>query len=600
MAERFVSMRNVRFLLYEVFGVQSLCETKRFSGHTKKTFDMILDATFKLARDQFFPICGEMDEHPPYLENGVVKVHPNVSRIMRELGEGGWTSAAFPPEQGGDGLPFSVTIMNHFIFNAANYSAAIFPELASGAARLITSFGSKELNEIYVPNMLAGRWQGTMALTEPQAGSSLSDITTEAQPTEEGWYSISGHKIFISAGDHDGAENVVHLMLAKIPGGPKGVKGISMFVVPKLRPEAGGFVPNDVTVTQVFHKLGYRGAPLTELSIGEKGGCRGYLVGEPNNGLKYMFQLMNEARLGVGTGAAGIASAAYHEALEYVKKRTQGRNIASKDPALPQIPIIEHADVKRMLLFQRGVVEGGISLILECCMALDKAETETGEEKEKWEMLLEILTPIAKTYPSEMGILSCSQAIQCLGGYGFCEDFSVEQYYRDMRIHPIHEGTTGIQAMDLLGRKCVMNGGKAFMAFMGEAGKTVAEGLGVSALAPLAKKLGDALESLQNTVMILVGRAQAKGPDAFLADATLFLECFGHIAVSWQWLKQALAAAAALGKNPSGGEKDFYEGKILTCRYFFAYELPKTLGLFARLSDEDPITLQMQQKHFTF
>jgi butyryl-CoA dehydrogenase len=437
-----------------------------------------------------------------------------------------------------------------------------------------------------------------MALTEPQAGSSLSDITTTAEATPQGHYLIKGQKIFISAGDYDGIENVVHLMLAKIPGGPPGVKGISLFVVPKLRPDAqGALIPNDIVVTQIYHKMGYRGTPITELSIGEKNDCRGYLVGEPHKGLAYMFQMMNEERMGVGLAAASIASAAYQAALSYAQDRPQGRRLSSKDPLTPQIPIIGHADVKRMLLFQKSVVEGSFALLLQCSRYEDMTNVTTGDELKKYELLLDLLTPVAKTYASEMGILSTSQSIQCFGGYGYCEDFPVEQHFRDMRIHTIHEGTTGIQGMDLLGRKVVMKEGKAFMLFLKEIQRSM-DAAEQAGFAPFVKQLEHGLKTLQGVTMHLIAVAQEKGPEFFLADATLYLELFSIVTIAWQWLLQATTAQLALQKNPSDAETNFYQGKLFTCRYFYGYELVKISGLAERLMNPDAMTVEIKTEYF--
>jgi butyryl-CoA dehydrogenase len=447
--------------------------------------------------------------------------------------------------------------------------------------------------------MLSGKWQGTMALTEPQAGSSLSDITTSADPDPAGFYRIQGQKIFISCGDHDGVDNVIHLMLAKIKGAPAGVKGISLFVVPKLRiDEAGDLVGNDLQVSQIYHKLGYRGSPITELSIGEQGDCHGYLVGEPHKGLAYMFQMMNEARLGVGLGATAIASAAYYASLNYAKDRPQGRTLGQKDPSRPQVPIIEHADVKRMLLFQRAVVEGSLAVILQCCKYADQALVLSGDQKHRVELLLDILTPVAKTYPSEMGIWSVSQGLQCFGGYGYCEDFPIEQYFRDARIHPIHEGTTGIQGLDLLGRKVTMQDGQAFMFYIAEVTAAIDAARAIRNLRPYADRLDDALTRLQEVTLHLTSLAQEKGPQAFLADATLYLEFFAIIAVAWQWLKQAIVVQKALNTGLSASEASFYRGKYSTFRYFYAYELTKISGLAQRLVDDDRVTLEMQIDDF--
>ncbi len=364
MATKFVSERNIKFLLYEVFDVESLTKYEYYREHNRKMFDMVLKAAVKLGQDLLFPIFEEMDRNQPELVNGEVKVHPSVKTIMKEFGEGGWISSRVPFDQDGEQLPSMVADICEFIFAAANYSANAYPGLTFGASHLIESFGDKNLYATYVPRMRAGDWQGTMALTEPEAGSSLADITTIAEPTAEGYYHIKGQKIFISAGDHDAVENVVHLMLAKIEGAPAGVKGISLFLVPKKRiDDNGNLVSNDVVASGVYHKLGYRGCPIVQLSIGDKNDCRGWLVGEPHNGLRYMFQMMNEARIGVGMGAAAMATAAYYASLDYSKSRLQGRKLSQKDPNLPPVAIIEHADVKRMLLFQRAVIEGAQSLL---------------------------------------------------------------------------------------------------------------------------------------------------------------------------------------------------------------------------------------------
>jgi butyryl-CoA dehydrogenase len=598
-AGKFVSKRNLKFMLYEVFDTEMLTRQDYFAHHNRKAFDLIIDATVKLAADLMRPVLEEMDRQPPILEDGHVRVHPSVRGILRECGQGGWIAAIFSREHDGEQLPLSISAVCRFIFAAANYSASVYPELSSGAAHLITAFGSRQLIDTYVPRLLAGEWQGTMALTEPQAGSSLSDITTAAAPIGEGVFQISGQKIFISAGDHDGAENVVHLMLAKIEGAPEGVKGISLFVVPKRRFDDGGaLVDNDVTVSQIYHKLGYRGAPITELSIGEKNNCRGYLVGEPHRGLAYMFQMMNEARIGVGLGAAAIATAAYYAALEYANARPQGRPPGQKDPSRPQIPIVEHADVKRMLLFQRAVVEGSLALILQCCHYADRALVSEGEEKNDCLLLLDLLTPVAKSYPSETGILAVSLGLQCLGGYGYCRDFPLEQYYRDIRIHPIHEGTTGIQGMDLLGRKIPMQGGRAFELYLREVQGSIREASRFPELQSFCRRLEEALATLQNVTRHLLETASARGVDVFLSDATLYLEFFGIIAIAWQWLRQAAAVVKALEGESKGRDGVFYEGKFYTLRYFYAYELPKIRGLAERLTASDPLTVEMSPACF--
>ena len=600
MTEKFMSMRNLKFLLYEVFDAASLTRHPYYAEYDRKMLDMVLQAAEELAKGVLWPHYQEMDRTPPELVDDVVKVHPSVRKALKEQGEGGWIAMTVPEELDGQQLPHMIADSCRFIFCAANYSGAAYSGLCDGAARLIENFGGKELYDAFVPNMRGGLWQGTMALTEPEAGSSLSDITTTAEPTEDGYYRIQGQKIFISAGDHDGVENVVHLMLARIKGASFGVKGISLFVVPKKRiGEKGDLVNNDVVVSGVFHKLGYRGCPTTQLSIGDKNDCRGYLVGEPHNGLRYMFQMMNEARIGVGMGACAMATAAYYASLDYATVRNQGRKIEEKNPSNPPVPIIEHADVKRMLLFQRSVVEGALSLLLQCSKYVDMKNVGSDEEKEKYALLLDLLTPIAKSYPSETGILAISQGLQCFGGSGYCDDYPLEQYYRDARIHPIHEGTTGIHGMDLLGRKIPMKNGRAFGLYLEVVETTIGEARGMSELEPYARQLAGFLEKLKQVTFHLGGVQKERGIEHALADASLYLELFGIIAVAWQWLIQAIVIIRALKGELSQAEKDFYQGKFHTFRYFFCYELPKAEGFVNRLMHTDGMTVLMKKEWFS-
>ena len=596
---KFVSIRNIRFMIKEVFDSKALTEYDYYSKHNEKMFDMVIDAALKLASKLMYPVLEEMDKNQPVLEAGQVKVHGAVKKIMKEFGQGGWISSGFSEAHGGEQIPLIISGTASFIFAASNYSASAYPGLTSGAAELITSFGSQELIDTYVPKMLEGKWQGTMALTEPQAGSSLSDITTTAYPDKNGRFKIKGVKTFISAGDHDGVENIIHLMLARIDNAPVGAKGISLFVVPKKRlDEKKNLIPNDITMVSIYHKLGYRGTPATEISMGEKDDCHGWIVGKENKGLIQMFQMMNEARILVGLASCAIASAAYLAALEYTENRPQGRPVNLKDPLSKQIPIIEHADVKRMLLFQKSVVEGSLSLVLQCSMYADLIKVSQGDEREKYELLLDLLTPVAKAFPSEYGIFSVSNAIQCFGGYGYCEDFPVEQYFRDMRIHAIHEGTTGIQGMDLLGRKILMKNGKAVLLFIEEVKLTIQAAMEIVGLQFFALELQKAMKLLEKVAGFLFNVAREKGIEVYLSDATLFLEFYGLIVISWQWLIQGIVAQKALGENCSKKDTNFYKGKFFAMNYFFRYELPKTLGLASRLMDNDNLTINMKTKYF--
>ncbi len=600
MAEKFISDRNLKFLLYEVNDVELLLKYPRFADHSKEVFDMILDTAMRMGKDMFKPLFEEMDRQAPEYVNGEVKVHPKVREIMRAAGDGGWIASVFPYEVGGQQLPYTIGVMlPTAIFGAANYSAAVYHGLTHGAAGLIVSYGTQEMKDTYLPKMLAGEWQGTMALTEPQAGSSLTDLITTATPTDDGYYLIKGQKLFISAGDHDGCDNVVHLTLGRLKDAPPGIKGISLFIIPKKRiKEDGSLEPNDVNCAGIYHKLGYRGSPITQLAFGENNDCRGWLVGEANKGLAYMFQMMNGARIDVGLAAAAISSAAYYASLEYAGERPQGRKLSSKDPLAPQVPIIEHPDIKRMLLFQKAMVEGSMSLLFQCGIYEDLDHVTEGEERENYNLLLELLTPVAKTYPSEMGILSCSTGLQILGGYGFCEEFPLEQLYRDVRIHPIHEGTTGIQGMDLLGRKMMMKKGKAAQLYLAEVRKAIKEAEADTEMKTFAEKLAAAVAQLEKVTAHQFGIAAKEGPEMFLADATLYLEYFGIIAIAWQWLRQATFAGKALQNNPNEADANFYNGKIATCRYFFGYELPKTEGLAIRLLNSDGLTVTLKNEYF--
>ncbi len=598
MADKFMSMKNLRFTLLSRGGRYGGGALDHLKGHTPKTIDRVLKAAFDLGKQVMHPMFEEMDRNPPVLENGRVRVHEGVRPMLETLGRDGWISASFTEQWEGESLPASLVHCIQFIFATANYSASVYAGLTMGAAQLILSFGSQELQNIYLPPMLGGRWQGTMALTEPEAGSSLGDLCCEAEPLAGGDYRISGEKIFISAGDHDGVDNVVHLMLARIKGAPAGVKGISLFVVPKFRPDKyGNLVANDVTVTQVFHKLGYRGAPITGLRMGEKDDCHGFLVGQANKGLAYMFQMMNHARLDVGMGATAIATAAYHSALGYCRTRRQGRQIGATRESDP-IPLIGHADVRRMLLFQRAVAEGSLALILQCALYEDVLTHDPS--RADCHLLLELLTPVAKTYPSEMGILSTSAAIQCFGGYGYCDDFPVEQHFRDMRIHAIHEGTTGIQAMDLLGRKILLEKGRALDLLKQEMETTQQAALVVPRVADLAREFTVSMARLEKTTQALGALAVKKGPEAYLADSVLYLEMFGILVIAWQWLDMARAACLALEK-PGLTQKDtfFYEGKIQVAAYFFSHELPKMEGVARTLTRKTQVTLTFPEACFT-
>ncbi len=591
MDEKFFSRQNLNFLLFELFRIQDLSKNPYYEEYNKEALDMVLSTAAKISLEMMRPGLREMDKNPPEYRDGSVHVNPVIREYLRTCGSIGLISASFSFADGGQQLPYTILSACNYIFSAANYSIAVYSSLISGAANLIVSFGSAEMKDYYLPRMFSGEWQGTMALTEPEAGSSLSDIKTRAARTDEGYFLIRGQKVFISAGMHDGVDNVVHLMLARIEGAPAGVKGISLFVVLRLRGDGrGGLESNDITCTGIEHKMGYRGSPIAQLSMGENNDCRGWLVGEENSGLAYMFRMMNEERINVGIGATGIASAAYYDSLKYAAERPQGRPLNSKNPGDPQCMIIDHPDIKRMLLFQKAVTEGALSLELQLGRYVDLKNISPAEESEKYDLLLEFLTPVAKTYPSEKGILSVSAGLQVLGGYGYCEDFNLELFYRDARIHPIHEGTTGIQGMDILGRKVTMKKGRALELFADEVRSTAVKASGYSGLKKYADRLEAALEVFLKTTESLLLLAGKGDNESFLADATLYLEMAGTLTIAWQWLLQGTAAAEMLEKT--GGEPlaDFYRSKIHTMKYFYKYELPALWSLSAILMDSEILT----------
>ncbi|MFY0626851.1 MAG: acyl-CoA dehydrogenase [Reichenbachiella sp.] len=594
----YYSRRNLDFLLNEVFDIEDILDLEIFRKHNKETVKMMLDAAGQLADKEMRPYFKEMDRKKPVFEKGQVKVHPQVKKLMKKLGEGGWISANSSEKYGGQQLPSMITSSAQFIFGAANYSASVFPFLSSGVARLLEAHASEAIKNDILPKLFNGSWQGTMAMTEPEAGSSLADITTTAEPLDDrgSVFSIKGQKIFISAGDHDGVSNVVHMVLARTKGAPAGIKGLSMFLVPQKRSNAEEeVISNDVTTTGLFEKMGYKGAPIVHLSFGEKKKCFGYLIGKPSEGISLMFELMNEARIGVGLSAASVASAAYYASLNYAKERVQGRFPDEKDPASPQRKLIEHSDVKRMLIAQKSMVEGSLSLLMQCSMYADMAKGGKEEIREIYRLTLDLLTPVAKTYPSEKGVQSTSDAIQIFGGAGYCQDHPVEQFYREMKINSIHEGTTGIHALDLLGRKIIMGGGIAFRAFTEEVAKTIKRiKLEVVELSKYGEKLNDSLFRLQNVTMRLSTLAMKEKKEVFLMDATLYLELFGIVAVGWQWLLQAIPCQIAINENR---QDEFYESKMLTMRYYFEYELPKCEPLIARLNSAEKILLEVQEDH---
>lgn len=586
-------MEHLRFLMFEVHPIQDLFQLPRFAHLDNEQVTMMVDAAKALADRDMYPYFRLFDEQPVrYLGNGEVWTHPQLKTIVQNAAEQSWIGGTADFDKGGMQLPWMVYNAAHHLFQAANNNTQGYLALTGGAAGLIGAFGSQDLVDTYLPHMYEGRWQGTMALTEPQAGSALSDVATSAAPTDQGYYHIKGQKIFISGGQHMACDNFVHLTLARIEGAPPGTKGISLFVVPKFRPTAdGGLEPNDVFCAGDFQKMGQRGYATTHLVYGEQGNCRGWLVGEPHKGLSYMFQMMNEARIGVGLTAASVSMAAYYASLQYAKERPQGRRISEKDPTKPPVPIIQHADVQRMLLTQKAIVEGALCLAMACNKLADMAHAAEGEaQREAW-LLLEILTPIMKTYASEQGNRSTSLALQIYGGYGYTVDFPAQQYYRDLRIMSLYEGTTGIQSLDLLGRKVTMENGKAAQSLVKSILATTQSAAAYAVLQPQAEALEKEVQRLGSTLETLSTHAKAGDVERYTADATVFMEMASYIVIAWQWLHQSLVAQRCLDAGDfSRQTKSFYEEILHTMRFFFRYELPHAAACAKTLTDPQWLT----------
>ncbi len=632
--------QTLDFLLHQWLNVSKLTSRARYADHTLETFGQVLDTCERIAAEKFAPFNRLVDTQEPQFNGEKVTLPQATHDAMKAYVASGMLAAAQDYELGGMQLPFTVEAAANSFFAKAAVSMG-YGMLTSGNANLLLAYGTPMQQKVFAANEFSGRWFGTMCLSEPQAGSSLSDVATRAQADGDDFesdplgprYRLRGNKMWISAGEHEMTENIIHLVLAKIPGPDgkliAGTRGISLFIVPKFLVTVNGAletaeetqphpnppleregaigalrakVRNDVVLAGLNHKLGWRGTTNCLLNFGEgkftphgKPGAVGYLVGNPGEGLKCMFHMMNEARIGIGMAATMLGMAGFEASLAYARQRPQGRAVgpAGKDPAQPQTPIIEHADIKRMLLAQKAYAEGGLALCLYCARLVDEQKTGAPEASATAALLLEILTPIAKSWPSQWCLEGNSMAIQVHGGYGYTRDFPVEQYWRDQRLNMIHEGTHGIQAMDLLGRKVVVDNGAALKVLRRQILKTIEVAMQAEhadtqrwarMLAERAARLGNVTEKLW----------QAGDPAKTLANATPYMEAFGHIVLAWIWLEMSLAAS----QNYSEAQSDFLHGKWQTCRYFFVHELPKVDAQLTMLESLDPTTLDMQDAWF--
>jgi alkylation response protein AidB-like acyl-CoA dehydrogenase len=603
------------FLLHDWLQAAALSARPRFADHGRETFDAVLDMCEKLAAEKFAPFNRIADTEEPWFDGERVHLPASTHAAAKAYAESGMLAAAQDYDVGGMQLPCVVEMAANSFFSKAGIGVGGGSMLTSGNANLLMAHGTPMQRRVFAANEFGGRFAGTMCLSEPQAGSSLSDIATRAEPDGEGFeadplgprYRLRGNKMWISNGEHELTENIVHLVLAKIAGPDgklvPGTRGISLFIVPKKLVDTEGRLTgerNDVALAGLNHKLGYRGIPNTLLNFGEgrypvRGGpgAIGYLVGRPGEGLKGMFHMMNEARIAVGLGATMIGMAGYEASLEYARTRTQGRPVGpgGKDATQPPIPIIRHADVKRMLLAQKSWCEGALALELYCARLVDEQHTGTPEDAAQAALLLEMLTPIAKSWPSEWCLEANSLAIQVHGGYGYTRDFSVEQYWRDNRLNMIHEGTHGIQALDLLGRKVVMDGGAGLKLLAARINTTRARAMAEPSLAAQGNELAAALKHLGGATKAAWATAQ---PEEALANATPYLQAFGHTVLAWIWLDVALCAQSRMDSV----DEPLRQGKLAACRFFFRHELPKVSAWLKVVETRDDTCRTMDEDWF--
>ncbi|PUA79282.1 acyl-CoA dehydrogenase [Nocardioides currus] len=588
-----LSRRDLEFLLFEWLDTESLLERPRFAEHSRDTVDDVLRLAEQIATDHFAPHNRKADLEEPRFDGTTVHLVPEVKEAVRAFADAGFMAAPLGEEFGGMQLPSSVFGACMAWFHAANVGTSGYALLTMANANLLTVHAAPELVERFLEPMLSGRFLGTMALSEPHAGSNLADITTRAEPQDDGTFRLFGRKMWISAGDHELSENIVHLVLARTPGAPAGTRGISLFLVPKVLVEDDGSVGerNDVALAGINHKMGFRGTVNTAPVFGDgaftpggRPGAVGYLVGTENRGLPAMFTMMNEARIGVGLGATALGYTGYLKSLAYARERLQGRP-TGVGPDAPQVPLVEHPDVRRMLLAQKSYVEGALALVLYCSRLVDDAASlDDPAAVAEAELLLGVLTPIAKSWPSQWCLAANDLAIQVLGGAGYTRDHDVEQHYRDNRLNPIHEGTHGIQGLDLLGRKVLLDGGAGLGALAARIRAAASRATGTE-----AGSYADQLASVLDRLLEVTGVVASSGDQQLmLADATTYLEATGHLVVAWLWLEQWLAA--------EGHADAFHDGKRAATRYFFTRELPKVAPMLDLLASGDRTTLDLDPR----
>jgi alkylation response protein AidB-like acyl-CoA dehydrogenase len=602
MAQMIADRRDVDFVLYEQMKVEDFSKHERFTEFNRKTVELIISEARNLALKELAPTQTVGDREGAKFENGQVKVPEVFHRAYELLKEGEWIAMAEDPEWGGQGMPRTVALAAADYLTGANYALTIFSGLTHGAGRLVETFGTEKQKRLYLKKMYSGQWTGTMLLTEPEAGSDVGALTTSAVKNDDGTYSITGNKIFISSGEHDLAENIIHPVLARIEGAPAGTQGISLFLVPKYRVNDDGTLGefNDVICTGVEEKMGIHGNPTCSLSLGSKGRCRGTLLGEENKGMRAMFLMMNDARLLVGLQGLACASPAYMYAVNYARQRVQGRHLLQMmDKATPSVPIIQHPDVRRMLLTMKVYVEGMRSLLYYVAALDDRMQmTDDPDQKAKYQGMIDLLIPIAKGYVTDRAFDVCSLGVQVYGGYGYIKDYPMEQLLRDCRITMIYEGTNGIQAMDLLGRKLGMNKGKPIMDLLAAVQTSIAKAKAFDQLQELAGRLERAVNRLGEVAMHLGQTAMSPKVLNAFAHAYAFMEVSGDVVMAWLMLWRAAIAAEQLAAGAKKKDVAFYEGQLKSAEFFIRTLLPVSLGKMDAILATDGAAVEIAEDSF--
>jgi alkylation response protein AidB-like acyl-CoA dehydrogenase len=615
MAQLLADIQDIDFVLYEQLEIEDILKTEKFNDLNRKMFDMVVSEARNLGIKEIHPTYEEGDREGVKFESGKVTAPECFHRPYGLFVEGEWIAMAEDPEVGGQGFPAIIRQAAFEYISGANYAMAAFGDLGHGTAKMIELFGTPEQKALFLKKVYSGEWGGTMLLTEPGAGSDVGALTTTAVKNTDGTYSISGNKVFITCGDHDLTENIIHPVLARIEGAPPGTKGISLFIVPKIWVNDDGSLgePNDIVCSGVEEKLGLHGSPTCSMDLGSKGKCRGLLLGEENKGMMVMFHMMNEARLNVGAQGFSAASAAYLYAVNYARERLQGRDIEKgKDSAAPQVPIINHPDVRRMLLLMKAYVDGMRSFVYYVAYCFDKKSTaKTLQEKERYSDFTELLTPIIKAYCSERGQFVCEQAIQVHGGYGYTKEYPVEQLYRDCKITSIYEGTNGIQAMDLLGRKLGMKKGTVFLDFLNEIKAAIVNARKIPRLEGLAGQVETALNRLSEVAMHISKTAYSSDIKLAFAYAHPFMEVVGDVVMAWMLLWRATAAVPRLEKLAGSADEEailsrvaknkdaaFYAGQLKSAEFFLSAMLPVTIGKMNAIAAPTPAAIDIHEKSF--